>query len=357
MSAVDLSPDAPRLGGLPVTLGFAAALAALLTAVVPTNEELVALARDAAPDAYSIAYLDVLTRATPDDVPLRVVQARHLHAVGRDEHALAVLAPLARAQVLGEEGRELHLDLLLARARALPVGTDREVAFEAVHDVLRARLGAELEPAEVSRAAGLALELEDPELAADLYLKLADADGAERPRALASAARWRAASGDAAAAARLYRMAASAEADPARAIDAALLAVAALEASDRVEDAADLATAYAHLYPSNAQALGTATRLATACNRSELARDLGRAWRAVRPDDQELMRAQVQRELAAGELRAALRLLEALVARAPHDADLRYQRATVAEWAGDLGTAKRDLAWLVAQGPGRGGGR
>jgi len=340
---------APRLAGLPLLFVSGVVLVALLAVVFPTGREYAAFTSETKPDAYSLAYLEVLTRANPRQLDLRLVYAKQLATLGRYDEALAAATPVLSDPRLGLDAKNLRLDVSLARARAIAERDPRRAAaFVDVHAQVRALLAPALGSERREDLAKLALELDDPWLAADFYLALANTGGVARPRHLANAERWLRASGDNARAAQQYRLAHDAAKTPHEAVDYALLAVASLESGNRVHEAADLAAEYARLHAAHVRVLATATRLATACARPAAARELGRRWLALAPDDEQASRDQVGRELGAADPKAALQLLNRLLARHPDDYNLHYQRARVAEWAGDLDTTERDLLWLVS---------
>lgn len=348
LTAVAALP-APRLAGLPVLAAFTLVLVALLSLVFPTGSEYAAFTSETKPDAYSIAYLETLTRANPKELELRLVYARQLAALGRFDAAFTVLAPVLEDRRLGAEAKQFGLDVALARARAFPEGEPRRAAaFADVHAQLRVLLSLPRSAARGEELAKLALELDDPRLASEFFDDLAVHHPEGRPRYLASAGRWLRAAGDNKLAAAHYRSAHDSTASPDEAIEYAVLAVASLEADNRPNDAAELAAEYAGRHPAEPRVLALATRLATACSRAAAARALGRRWLALAPDDETVMRAQAERELGASDAKASLQLLNKLVARHPDEYALHYQRARVSEWAGDLATAERDLFWLIA---------
>jgi hypothetical protein len=341
--------EAPRLAGLPLLVTFAIVLVALLALVFPTGSEYAAFTSETRPDAYSIAYLEVLTRANPKELDLRLVYARQLAALGRHDDAFAAVSPVLEDARLGPDAKHFALDVALARARAIPEGDPRrEAAFADVHARLRELLAIPRAIARGEELAKLALELDDQSLAADFYLDLAARQPDQSARHLANAARWMRAAGDNARAAEHYRFAHNAATTTAEKTEYAVLAVASLEAQDRVPAAADLAAEYVTIHPDEPRILATAARLATACSRALPARDLGRRLLAMSPDDETAIREQVTRELAANDAKASLALLNKLVAKHPDEYALRYQRARVAEWAGNLDIAEADLMWLVA---------
>src|SRR5687767_5653931 len=84
-------PD-PVLAGAPLLIGFAFMMGIVIAVVFPTGREYAEVTSKQKVDAYSIAYLAVVTRADPKDSHLRFVYVRQLAQLGRWDEALKVLA-------------------------------------------------------------------------------------------------------------------------------------------------------------------------------------------------------------------------------------------------------------------------
>jgi hypothetical protein len=339
LSATDRVEFAPAWA----RVAFAFGLGAVLAAVFPAPNEVARGADRARPDAYSLAYLHVLVRADPRDADLRLLYARQLRTLGRLEEALATLD---EGHLATAEAQTLTLDLVLERARAQPEGTEaRTAAFRAVERQLARVPVADVPVERLEPMADLALQLEEPALAATFYERAADLRCDRRGPLLALAARWRRAAGDEGGAAHAYALAASAEPDPHRAEEYAFLALASLEGADRVCAAADLAVQYAAQWVADRALLSRATDLALACGRPYQARDLGRRVMALGPRDLGLVERQVRLELGVGDVTAALPLVRTLVRARPEDVALRTLEARVAEWSNHPDLALSD--WLA----------
>jgi predicted Zn-dependent protease len=343
--------DRVRLASVPLLVGFAFSLGGVLAAVFPTRQEYAELADDRAPDAYSLAYLQVLTRANPTDEHLRLIYVRHLSELGRYDEALDALGPAIAAQQDDVETRGVELDLLLARARSIPEDDPRRAeASEGVADQLE-RLVLVRAPADrLEKRAKLALELERPRLAAEYYVRAAAQAPDEAASLLAEAAKWMRASGDGVGAANGYREASAKEKDPLRSKRDALLAMESLESEDLVPDAANLADAYLRKWPDDRQLLGRAVDLSSRCERVLAARDYGRRLVELEPESEVVLEQQIRLELAAGDVRAAVPLLQRLVARRPDDVRLHQAQARIAEWAGRPDLALGAWLWLLGHG-------
>jgi tetratricopeptide (TPR) repeat protein len=338
-----------RLAGGPMLVGIGLAFGALLAAVLPTRGEY-ARSLERPSDARSIPYLRALTRASGGDEPIKLLYVRRLRSLGRFDAALEALGP-ETAGAVDAPTANLRFDLLLARARAEPEGSAaRERAFAAVAGALeRLRSVPETAP-RLRELSNVALELEQPRLAAEYLLAVASLTAAgDRAPTLAEAGRWFRASHDDARAVDCFEQAADAAPDATKACAYAGSAIDALEAQERVDAAAELATSYAGRCPEDDALLARATLLAAAANHPTEARDLGRRLIAHRADDDDLQ-AQARRELAAEDPRGALAVIARLVVRHPEDAHLRQVEARVAEWAGNPALALGDWLWLFGRG-------
>jgi hypothetical protein len=333
-------------------LGLAFMMGVVLTVVFPSGREFAELTGKQRVDAYSLAYLTVLTRAKRDDPNLRLVQARQLGEIGRWDEALAALEGVTFDRATADAASSLRLELILARARALPSGSiERATAFESVRQEIH-HASRRTWPAPRAYELGrLALELEEPALGAR-YFAAAGASETEpsaRAAALAEAGRWLRAAGDERAASESFRGAAETTNELAEKLQYTLAAADALEAMARPCEAADLVRPYA-LGSDDVELVVRAAALSTSCGNARDAQLLGRRVLQLAPDDEAHVRAQVTRELGAGDPRSALALLKKLVKQHPGDSALRLMTARVAEWSGDPQSALEQWMFLVAHG-------
>jgi tetratricopeptide (TPR) repeat protein len=347
-----------QLASTPQILAFAVVFMGMLALVVPTSAEFAELASNPSADAYSVAYLHALTRASQDDAHIRIAYVAQLAMLGRYDQALLALEPALHHAETAETAKNLRFDLLLARARSLPPSSDaREHAFEDVVGMLPEIVTMHQPLERLDLLARTALELERPGLAAGVYLRMADLEpNGERAARLSDAGVWFRAAGDGRSAARAFERAVVVEEDDHRAEDYALQALSSLEAADAACEASDRAGAYASRWSRDPTMLRRAVQLATACGRPGVARDLGRALLALAGDDDDETFAQVRRELANHDARAALPLVQKLVRRYPADANLREIEGHVAEWAGHPDLALGDWLFLIGH-PTKGAGR
>ncbi|WP_394847068.1 hypothetical protein LZC95_06315 [Pendulispora brunnea] len=338
-----------RLAGYPGLVGFAVVLTGMLALVFPTGKEYADFTSVKTPDRYSIAYLDVLTRANPEELELRLVYVKQLGTLGRFSKALALLEPVSRSPRYEAMAKNMRFDLRLAQARSIPEGDPlRQQTFDLALVDLEALRPLPHDAPRLRELAKVSLELERPAMASEFLLRLAEqSDDGARASILAEAAHWQRASSDGKRAAVNYDKAAALSTDPTVGRAYALASIAALEAESAVTEAADRAAMYAAKYPNDVEILIRAAHLATACSRQSVARELGQKVIDLSPDDETsdaFLREQAKRDLGVNDPQAALRSIKRLVARHPNDLDLRETEAFVAEWAGDRHLAYRD--WL-----------
>lgn len=330
-------------------VGLAFVMGAVIAVVFPSGREFAEITGKSRVDAYSIAYLTVLTRAQPEDRHLRIAHARQLAKIGRWDEALAALGP-----AIGEDPSVLRLGIMLERARAMPIGAPvRASAFDEVHRELGALGQRPWAPARARELGRLSLELEDPALAARYFLAAAAAetDRSLRVESLAEAARWLRAAGDERRASDCSREAARMTENVEERGRHLVAAADALEAHGLPCDAAAVLAPFAR--SSDRVALvARAVALESACGDVYEAKDLGRRLLKLAPEDEAHRRAQIARELGAGDPGGALVLLKALVRAHPNDAELRQATAQVAEWSGEPQTALDQWLFLVATGHG-----
>lgn len=342
---------APRpLASVPMLLGFSAGIIALIAVVFPTRAEYAGLAEVKQPDQYSIAYLKVLTRANPEDTELRMLYVKQLAQLGRWDEALLALGPALDdpSPTVRDVARLQRFDIVLARARSLPEGTpERAKAFDEVAALIPDLLGRDLGVPRMRDLALVALGLDRPALAAEVYARLASMVPVDqRHEVRATAARWFLAAQKHADAARYYAWASNTAPTVVKAKEYALSELAALEAKD-VELAADRSVAYAKKWWDDYAIVERATHLATACDRPRTARDFGRRLMALGPVTEALQRAQAKRELGAGDPKAALALVRVLLARRPEDCALQEAAARISEWVSDTDAALQHWLWLA----------
>jgi tetratricopeptide (TPR) repeat protein len=336
----------------PVLLtGFAFMIGVAITIVLPTDREYAEVTSRQQVDAYSIAYLSVLTRANPKDANLRFVFVRQLAQLGRWDEALETLAGVPDRPEYAGEARDLRLAIALARARAFDDGDPlREKAFADVHAQLSDMLT--IAPDDrLEDLAKLALELEDPALAAKYFLRRADAEPSRRAEMLALAARWMRAAGDGVASGECYRRAADAAPDESTRVEYLLAGADSIEGATGACDAAKLVEGPA-AKSTDKKLVARAATLLTSCGRVADARMMGRRQLELAPDDETTLRLQVRRELAAGDSHAALGLVKKLLALHPNDPKLHELAARVAEWSGQPSAALPEWLWLLSMGRG-----
>jgi tetratricopeptide (TPR) repeat protein len=350
-------PDAGervRLARDGLLAGVTFAMGALLTLVFPSARDFDRSTAALPVGAYSTAYLEVLVKANPRNWTARLAFVRQLQGRGDFARALSELDVVPRTDENRAELEALALDIAWAAVKALP--TSVPMRAQAVANVVGRLESLAREPVSAARAevyADIALQVERPLLAAELYRRVGDASqGEARARALAVAGRWALAGGDPGRAAELYDGACRATARPDGQAIWARQSLVAGEATGDAAFAADRALGLVAMLPDDPGLMSEAARLALAAQRPVVARDLGRQLLRAAPSDIAERERQALRELAAGDPGAAWPLIEEAVHRHPTSAAWREREADTAEWTGRPQIALRDWLWL-SRTPGR----
>lgn len=322
----------------PWTLAFSAvAIGGVL--VLTYNSEDVFLPDGQRADDVSASYAEVLLASRPEDDELRLDLIQLLIDLGQFSRARRHLLGWERPDLVQMEYYRLTIDALSALHRNDP---DRL-------GVVRAQLmGFDHASVSVEHArawAKLALRMEMPWLAADVYHALALRVPGKHLVYLKRAARWYLAAGQSGKASMVYLdiLAASEEVEDRRyylrrAYDA-LLAVGATDQASRL-----LVKELDELNDSDAAWLQQGIQMAMGSQRMDLAVRLITRWQELQPYSPEPLEAKFRFELASGNLRDAWQTGDLLLALRPADADLVQQMARLGEW---LGNSQQALDYWV----------
>ncbi|MBK1723239.1 hypothetical protein CKO23_13440 [Thiocystis violacea] len=309
---------------------------------------------DAESGAASLAYLRAMIAAHPADVELRLKLARELAKAGDWGTAKAALEPVLRTA----DG--VHAEVWLERLRIEQMELNRLDAADGRRETMMNALVGDLEAlvetagatAQLPELAKLALELEQPRLAAKVYERLArSGPESEATRWLREAGRWYLAARAPLRAAGVLHAAVVRSTRPSEAQEAALETLQALRAGDAGAQALDVSARYLERFPHSRRLLEAAIVIA----RSEAAVQDAYAWGqrrlALDPDDP-LWVARVRRlALDAGDMAEALRLTQRLLERDPASPESRRLLAETAEWAGRPAVALPNWLWLAKRDP------
>ncbi len=305
------------------------------------------------PDELSIAYLNQVLRQRPQDRPARLLLGRQQLALGKWADAEVNLRRLLRDAPAGAEdaiscrARLALVELERASIDALAVGNPARRPRQADATAHLHRLtSAALDPADLARAAELALALESPGDAAVLYDRLARRAGSGRPDWARRAGRWYQAAGRLRESAAAYQMASDAAGSP----DDARQAIAMWRAADDGAAALSAADRALARWPSDPRLLDQAVTVALAQGRLAEAQRWGARLLALSGDQETVLRRQIDIDEAAGDTPTALTLTMALVDRHPGDLALRRRVAELATWSGQPRVALAAWTTLAARG-------
>ncbi|MBQ0743392.1 MAG: tetratricopeptide repeat protein [Pseudomonas sp.] len=313
----------------PWTLAFsAAAIGGVL--VLTYNSEDVFLPDDQErADDVSASYAEVLLASRPGDDELRLDLVQLLVDLGQYSRARRHLLAWENADPVQLEYHRRTIDALSAIN-----GTSPDRIAQASEQMMEFDHG-QLSVEQARSWAELALKMEMPWLAADVYHSLAHRVPEEHLAYLKLAARWYLASGQSGKAAMIYLdiLAASDKVEDRRyylreAYDA-LLAVGAGDQASRL-----LVRERDELTAADAAWLEQGVQMATGSQRMDLATILVTRWRELQPYQAEPVQAQFRLELASGDLPAAWQTGNTLLALRPIDTELLVQMAKLGEWLG-----------------------
>ena len=216
------------------------------------------------PDGLSLQYLRLQVSTRPQDTALQLHLVRTLLATGNLEEASQRLAAIKTGDAqLRAWAVRLGLQIHVAQYTQDPTRVKREPALlsqliQEIETLMAEPLSAE----ELARLADTSLLIGHPELAARIYLRLAELDAPQRDRWRAAAAKQANASGQPAVAAMLYDQLVADERDPDKRREYARLALAAMRGADQPDKAVALANRYVELFPDDVQLLELAAQVA-----------------------------------------------------------------------------------------------
>ncbi|MFO7705369.1 MAG: tetratricopeptide repeat protein [Halopseudomonas sp.] len=315
-------------------LVFSALMIGGLLVLTFNSEDIFLLNNQERADEVSARYAEVLLALRPENDKLRLDLIQLLIDRGQYSRARRHLLDWEKADSVQQEYYQRTIDALSALHDKEP-----ERLAPARAQILAFDHG-QLSVEQTQSWAELALQMELPRLAADIYHALARRVPEDRLSNLERAARWYLASGQSRKAARVYLdiMAASEKVEDRhyylrRAYDELLAA----DAGDRAFKL--LVKEREQLTAADVPWLEQGLQMAMGSQRLDLAALLVARWRELQPDHAEPIEAQFSLELASGNLSGAWRTGDALLARDAVNPDILRQIAQLGEWLGHNQTA------------------
>jgi tetratricopeptide (TPR) repeat protein len=307
----------------------------------------------ARPDHLSIAYLNMLLRAHPEDAQARLLLAQQEMALGELDQArksldlvMAVNKPefTAKAEVVA-----LKLDRQRMVAM-LPGQPGREELAAQVRKAAYKMIPKTERPEDLADLADFVLGEGDPATAAKVYLRLSDLDRKNHISWLQQAARWTEASGGPGAAARLYAQAALATTDNGLGGKLGREALRALRAANEGKPAMALVRPIVERFPDDMVLLEQAIHMAVAARDLSSARQWAERRVQLAGGSEQALRDQMDILTKAGDPEGALRVAKQLLAKSPGNSQLRRQCAQLARWSGRAEESMEHWAWLAKRG-------
>ncbi len=290
-----------------------------------------------ATDALSIAYLRVLVRSDPDNVPLRLSFVHLLTEAGANDEARAALAPL-RALPDGSHAFEIALAEVRLNLQTLFLDPDAETAAE-----LRQQLGAGFDralrlaqsTAEQDALLTEAHKFGEPRALAALYEQLLarpENNGVRRGRLLTEIGRLHLAANEPHKAAQNFHHAVVLLTDKRAQRDTMLQALHAYLAAGDTGEALTAARQFVARLPADAELLLLAADIAQQNGDDAGARDYLVALRPLQPDDAALTDRLLRLELALGHLPEALLLARELAPAVEAGSERQRLLARTFDW-------------------------
>ena len=307
----------------------------------------------ARPDHLSIAYLNMLLRAHPEDAQARLLLAQQQMALGELEEARLSLdlveasgKPefISKAEVVG---------LKLDRTRLVAMVAGEPGREQLAADVKKATykmIPRTQRPEDLGELADWVLAEGDPATAAKVYLRLSELDRKNHIPWLQKAARWTEASGSPGAAARLYAQAALATNDNAVGLPLGREALRALRAANEGKPAMALVKTILDRFPDDMALLEQAIHMAVASQDLSSARRWAERRVQLAGGSEQALRDQMDILTKAGDPEGALRVAKQLLAKNPGNSQLRRQCAQLARWSGRAEESLEHWAWLAKRG-------
>ena len=330
--AIQAAAHKRQLATLFTVVTGAAGIGAVMVGLQPDGKQLAMLAEHDQHNSLATAYLQLLSRAAPEDPALRILASRTLARAGRWDDARKALAPSLnqpgdtglRAGIELIEVNWLHLQSL---APTDPRHADTSKRLVAAIDKLAS---ARMAPAAAARLASICSAMPATRLRACLAAPaVAPAPGVGTRE---QSARSLLANGQVGEAALVYRdIATTAGLDKELARKYVMRALDTFVAANDGEGALEFSATLLAQYGKDGTFIRRVTEIALAQRDLVLVRDLGRTWLAQAPHDPERIDKLLAAELATGELEPALLLARRLVEAAPSFRN-RTRLARVAEW-------------------------
>lgn len=342
----------PSFFSLPALLLMAVLLATALYLLFPRQAVFENLKYTEQPDALSLAYLELLLRADPDNQALRRNLARMQGKVNHVDKALETLRPLTQTENVPPELFTQVAQLLAARMFALPEGTQRQEAREPLFQWLQRMIR---QPWDSARKQALLPSARQwltghqyLSLLEDLFAQFNGADRLTLGHKLATQHEALGQPGEAAAILRSVRPLVP-ESDQAVLGDRIIrLELAAGNPSDALDTFQELLANRPVLPNDLRRGIELAHR---AGNQTLRARWLGELAE-LEPDNQPIQRALVSLQLGNNQIEAALQTARRVVAsQAEPSLEDRRQLARIAEWNGHPAEAMGQWHAIVQQSP------
>jgi len=324
------------------------AVAVVLVMLVPKNSFLTNTDLISKADSLSIAYLRALLKADSTNQEIRLLYAEHLAAMGHVDEASKQLQALDIGQV-SIPARVVLLNLRVAVLKQLDDPKNKDLRKK-IEQALIAGKALPVDTFSIEqwqRLADLMLQGGQTDLAAEVYLTLANRDVEHEINWLRKSAKWFLASGQAhrAATVQLKLALLTGDLEDSKASVKYLLA-----ANEPVKMMHVIASMIAK-FPKDRELLKDGMQTALATRQELKGIGWGQYWMHGHATDKEIMQLLISLHLGAGQPLKAYVWAYKLSHMLPEDIELHRQLANVAQWSSHSEEAYRQWQWILKHEP------
>ena len=300
------------------------------------------------PDQLSIAYLKTILKLQPDNIPLRLTLAQQYIAISKWQQAKQLIDNFnfqnANDKVLA--------DIINLQAHTIQYAStkkDDPARFKILaktRDILARMDISHFNPAQLQTLAKIALSLNRPAIAANIYQQLASQDVKNPAKWWALAGKWARASSQNKLARLYYLNAYKASADKKTAAKYAGLSVITTIEANQQQLAVESLNEYLRVFPDNKYFLESIVAAYKALGDLQKAAHWNRLlWKRQGQNNEKIILNQIELELALAHLQHAKKYAHKLVLLRPGNNKYRKQLAQLYEWTGNPVAAQKQ--WQI----------
>jgi len=348
--------SAPKQQAIVSTIGLVILLliaAAALFAVLPKTSFLTDMETTDQADAVSLAYLQALVRAAPDNTALRMRYAEQLISLGEFDKARTQLQQLPAsvgASKLAYLDFNLRVRDLLKKPTEKTLQESVSTALQQLRDLPKDAISIE----QWDAIAKLLLQASQPAWAADIYFNMADKEATDKKPSqqqkwLKRAIKWYLSAEDSEKAANVQLQLAALSGQ----VEDVQDAIQQMIAVGMHQQAITVLDRHIQQRLDHRDFLLFAITQAEALGKPFMAHGWATEWLKQHPKDMKVLQKLIALNLAGGHPLQAFPLAQKQVALFPSDVPARIQLATIAQWTGHPQEAFKQWRWISQYQPDR----